>query len=85
MTALPRTSAPAERALVAVGYDTLQSLAGVSVADLMPLHGFGPLAVERIRAALAAAGLPALVRPARELAPPSAGVRSPRTSRESRA
>jgi len=42
MTALPKTSAPAER-------------------DLMPLHGFGPLAVERIQAALAAAGLPALV------------------------
>ena len=39
MTALPETSAPAERALVAAGYDSLESLAGVSIADLMPLHG----------------------------------------------
>ena len=46
---------------VAAGYDSLESLVGVSIADLMPLHGFGPLAVERIQAALAAAGLPALV------------------------
>ncbi|HEY5135705.1 MAG TPA: hypothetical protein VIJ41_07935 [Candidatus Nanopelagicales bacterium] len=61
MTALPKSYAPAERALVAAGYDSLESLAGVSIADLMPLHGFGPLAVDRIQAALAAAGLPALV------------------------
>jgi hypothetical protein len=57
MTALPTTSAPAERALLAAGYDSLESLAGVAIADLLPLHGFGPLAVERIQAALAAAGL----------------------------
>jgi hypothetical protein len=57
MTALPKTSAPAERALIAAGYDSLESLAGVAIADLVPLHGFGPLAVDRIQAALAAAGL----------------------------
>jgi hypothetical protein len=57
MTALPTTSAPAERALIAAGYDSLESLAGVAIAELLPLHGFGPLAVERIQAALAAAGL----------------------------
>jgi hypothetical protein len=61
VTALPKTSAPAERALLAAGYDTLESLAGVAVADLLPLHGFGPLAVDRIQAALAAAGLDPLV------------------------
>jgi hypothetical protein len=57
MTALPKTSAPAERALLAAGYDSLESLAGVAITDLLPLHGFGPLAVERIQVALAAAGL----------------------------
>ncbi len=61
MTALPRTSAPAKRALLAAGYDTLESLAGVAIADLLPLHGFGPLAIDRIQAALAAAGLDPLV------------------------
>ena len=57
MTALPTTSAPAERALRAAGYDSLESLSGVAVADLLPLHGVGPLAIERIQAALAAAGI----------------------------
>jgi hypothetical protein len=57
MTVLPKTSAPAERALLAAGYDSLESLAGVAIADLVALHGFGPLAVERIQTALAAAGL----------------------------
>ncbi len=61
MTALPKTSAPAERALVAAGYDSLESLAGVAIADLLPLHGFGPLGIDRIQAALAAAGLDPLV------------------------
>jgi hypothetical protein len=61
MTALPKTSAPAERALRAAGYDTLESLASVAIVDLMPLHGFGPLAVDRIQAALAAADLDPLV------------------------
>jgi len=57
MTALPKTSAPAERTLLAAGYDSLESLAGVAVADLLLLHGLGPLAVDRIQLALAAAGL----------------------------
>lgn len=34
MTALPKTSAPAERALVAACYDSLESLARVAVAEL---------------------------------------------------
>jgi len=57
MTPLPTTSAPAERALVAAGYDSLESLAGVAASDLLALHGVGLLAIDRIAAALAAAGL----------------------------
>ena len=57
MTTLPTTSAPAERALLAAGHDTLESLAGAAEADLLTLHGFGPLAIRRIHAALEAAGL----------------------------
>jgi len=57
MTALPKTSAPAERAQFAAGRDSLESLTGAVEADLLALHGFGPLAVTRIQAALEAAGL----------------------------
>lgn len=60
MTDLPRVGAPATRALNAAGHRTLESLAGVAVADLLALHGVGPRAVRIITDALTAAGLPPL-------------------------
>ena len=42
MTALPRTSGPATRALEGAGYDSLESLAGANAKELLALHGFGP-------------------------------------------
>jgi hypothetical protein len=60
MAPLPRTSAPAERALLAAGYDSLESLAGVAESDLLALHGVGRLAIDRIRAALLSSGLAGL-------------------------
>jgi len=56
-TPLPRIGAPASRALTAAGFTTLQSLDGVAVTDLLSLHGVGPIAIERLRPALAALGL----------------------------
>jgi hypothetical protein len=56
-TPLPRIGAPASRALTAAGFTTLQSLDGVAVADLLALHGVGPIAIERLRPALDALGL----------------------------
>lgn len=56
-TSLPRIGAPASRALTAAGYTTLESLDGASVAELLALHGVGPIAIERLRPALAALGL----------------------------
>jgi len=54
---LPRVGAPANRALAAAGYTTLESLNGVATADLLALHGLGPVAIERLRPALEAIGL----------------------------
>ncbi|MFN8081680.1 MAG: hypothetical protein U0Q19_19145 [Kineosporiaceae bacterium] len=54
-TSLPRIGAPASRALTAAGFTTLESLDGVKVAELLALHGVGPIAIERLRPALAAA------------------------------
>ena len=48
-----RLGAPAERALAAAGYRTLHQLTAVSEAELLALHGVGPKAVSRLRAALA--------------------------------
>ncbi|MBK7624790.1 MAG: hypothetical protein IPJ14_19580 [Kineosporiaceae bacterium] len=56
-TSLPRIGAPASRALNAAGYTTLESLDGVAVAHLLALHGVGPIAIDRLRPALAAIGL----------------------------
>jgi pimeloyl-ACP methyl ester carboxylesterase len=50
-------SKPAQRALDAAGYTSLERLAEVSEADLARLHGIGPKAIEQLRQALAAAGL----------------------------
>lgn len=57
MTAIPKLSAPAHRALAAAGCTDLESLAGVSARDLLALHGVGPSAIPRIQAALAEHGL----------------------------
>jgi hypothetical protein len=44
---------PAHRALAAARYTRLDHLAGRSARELLKLHGMGPKAVGRIRAALA--------------------------------
>ncbi len=55
---LPRSiGAPATRALHAAGYTRLTQLADVPAAELQQLHGVGPTAIARLRAALEAQGL----------------------------
>jgi hypothetical protein len=57
-TPLPRSiGAPATRALRGVDVHTLESVAGWTRADLAALHGVGPVAVERLAAALGERGL----------------------------
>ena len=56
-TPLPRTGAPASRALTAAGLTTLESLTDVSEGEVAGLHGVGPFALDRLREALADAGL----------------------------
>jgi hypothetical protein len=50
-------SAPARRALAGAGIDSLKKLAKLSEADILELHGMGPSAVPKMRAALKEAGL----------------------------
>jgi hypothetical protein len=47
---------PATAALTLAGYDRLERLDGASARALLRLHGVGPTAVERLRAALEATG-----------------------------
>lgn len=54
---VPRLPKPAERALAQAGYTRLAQFTDVSESDLSALHGVGPLAIRRIREALAAGGL----------------------------
>jgi hypothetical protein len=55
---LPRTiGAPATRALREVGVTTLEQVADHSAADLAAIHGVGPVAIVRLRDALAERGL----------------------------
>ncbi|WP_426244511.1 hypothetical protein [Nocardioides sp. LHG3406-4] len=56
-TPLPRTGAPASRALTAAGLTSLESLTGVTEQEVAALHGVGPFALDRLREALAGAGL----------------------------
>lgn len=57
-TPLPRTiGAPATRALRAVDLHTLEAVSTWTRGDLAALHGVGPIALDRMAAALAAAGL----------------------------
>lgn len=56
-TPLPRTiGAPATRALRALGVTTLEQVAGYSEAALGAIHGVGPIAITRLRDALAEQG-----------------------------
>lgn len=55
-TDFPKTSKPAEQALVAAGYTRLEQLTHVTEADLLKLHGMGPKAVRILREALEAKG-----------------------------
>lgn len=55
---LPRTiGAPATRALREVGLTTLEQVAGRTADDLAAIHGVGPIAITRLREALAEHGL----------------------------
>jgi hypothetical protein len=57
-TPLPRAiGAPATRALRAAGLTSLEALASVTEAELQAMHGVGPVAIARLREALADAGL----------------------------
>lgn len=57
-TALPRTiGAPATRALRLVEVHTLEDVAGWTRRDLAALHGVGPIALDRLEAAMAQIGL----------------------------
>lgn len=48
---------PAQRALMAAGYSSLEQLSAVTEAELLQLHGMGPKAIGQLREALAAKGL----------------------------
>jgi hypothetical protein len=54
---LPKLPKPAQRALSQAGYTRLAQFVDVNESDLSTLHGVGPLAIGRLREALAAAGL----------------------------
>lgn len=57
-TPLPRNiGRPATDALTLAGFDRLERLDGASAKELLRLHGVGKAAVERLRVALAEAGL----------------------------
>jgi hypothetical protein len=57
-TPLPRTiGAPATRALRAVDVHTLEAVSGWTRADLAALHGVGPIALDRLAAAMGELGL----------------------------
>jgi hypothetical protein len=56
-TPLPRgIGAPATRALRNIGVSTLEQVAEYTPAELLALHGVGPIAIERLGAALAEHG-----------------------------
>ncbi|RRJ86448.1 helix-hairpin-helix domain-containing protein [Gulosibacter macacae] len=50
---LPRTGAPALRALASAGYTHLGQLNGVPMADVFALHGMGPKGIGALRRAMA--------------------------------
>lgn len=54
---LPKTGAPAQRALESAGITTLKQLTDVTEAELLQLHGMGPKAVRILRETLQENGL----------------------------
>jgi predicted RecB family nuclease len=56
-TPLPDVAAPARRALAEAGIQTLQDLARQPETTVAGLHGMGPQAMARLRAALSEHGL----------------------------
>ncbi len=54
---LPKTSAPAQRALDSIGIATLEDLTRYTERDLLALHGMGPKAVRILRDDLERHGL----------------------------
>ena len=56
-TPLPHIGASATRALTAHGVVRLEQVAGLSEVEVRALHGVGPYALDRLRTAMAAAGL----------------------------
>ncbi|GAA1960097.1 DNA-binding protein [Amycolatopsis minnesotensis] len=56
MTDFPKTSRPAEAALVNAGYTSLEQLTAVTESELAKLHGMGPKALRILREALAERG-----------------------------
>jgi hypothetical protein len=57
MSDFPKTSKPAERALIAAGYTRLEHLTKVSEKEVSKLHGMGPKALGILKEALKAKGL----------------------------
>jgi DNA-directed RNA polymerase alpha subunit len=57
VTDIPKVAKPAARALSQAGFTNLEQLTNISEKELLELHGMGPNAVERIKAALADHGL----------------------------
>ncbi len=55
--ALPKISAPAQRALKSAGVTSLKQLTEITEAELLQLHGMGPNAVGKLREALKLQGL----------------------------
>ena len=54
---LPKTSAPAQRALASAGITNLKQLSKLTEAEVAQLHGMGPNALGKLREALKANGL----------------------------
>lgn len=56
-TALPRLSAPAQRALASQGIRNLEDLAGFSRTRLAELHGLGPSTLKTLEEAMKKSGI----------------------------
>lgn len=54
---LPKTSAPASRALAGRGIQTLEDLSRFTEAEILALHGMGPKAMGILREAMQQNGL----------------------------
>jgi hypothetical protein len=54
---LPKTSRPAESALVQAGWTDLETLSRRTEAEVLALHGMGPKALRILKQAMAERGL----------------------------